>query len=119
MKTLKLRMKMAAMLLVFATGFAFANNPDVLTKENNYKEIRTQIENKMSVPDFIREENETQKVFVSFSLEKDGTIKVLGTKGENKELNIFVEQKLNGEKINSVSLDSAQTFNIELKFRLL
>lgn len=116
---MKSKLKMTAMLLVLAANFAFANNPDVISNENNYREIRTQIENKMSVPDFVREKNETQKVFVSFSLEKDGTIKVLGTKGDNKELNNFVEQKLNGEKINSASLDSTQTFNIELKFRLL
>ena len=56
---------------------------------------------------------------VTFKIEKDGSVKVMKTNSENKELNNYITEKLNSAKIESLQTNSDNLYQINIRFKLL
>ena len=109
-------------LLILATTFGATAGTlkNKTSKDKEVSEIRTQLFDQIQFPSFLIDKNtKEENVTVTFKIENDGSVKVMKTNSENKELNNYITEKLNSAKIESLQTNNDNLYQINIRFKLL
>lgn len=109
-------------LLILATTFGATAGTlkNKNSKDKEVSEIRTQLFDQIQFPSFLIDKNtKEENVTVTFKIEKDGSVKVMKTNSENKELNNYITEKFNGAKIETTPESEEKLYQINIRFKLI
>ena len=87
------------------------------TKAGNPKDINKILKKEISYPEFAREQKLEGVVLVSFSLNSDGTIKVIMTNESDATLKDYVISKLKKLKMLPAKSDAGKTYDVKFEFK--
>ena len=89
-------------------------------KDKEVSEIRSQLYSQIEFPAFLIDKNtKEENVTVTFRIENGGTIKVMKTNSENKELNNYITEKFNGAKIETTPVSEEKLYQVNIRFKLI
>jgi hypothetical protein len=108
------------LVLVTTFGATAGTLKNEKSKGKEVSEIRSQLYSKIEFPAFLIDKNtKEENVTVTFKIENGGTVKVVKTNSENKELNNYITEKFNGAKIETTPESEEKLYQVNIRFKLI
>jgi hypothetical protein len=103
----------ACCLLMTSTTFA-SNTPD----NTSYLTLRTELSKMVQNPELAKHQIEKATVALEFTVDQRGTIQVLEMNSTSDYLKTYIEEQINGQKLDSVNYIPGQKYIVRFTFEL-
>ncbi len=104
-------------LLMTSTAFA-SNNPTTPPVTAISKSLRTELSTLVQNPQLAKHNLNSASVDIVFSIDKDGEITILKSNSASPYLINFVQKKVDGQQLDSVSFTPDTNYKVRFSFKL-